>query len=173
MDLRFSSTACLLRHQREAHGWHGHGHKPHLCRYADCERSKDGQGFPRKYNLFDHMRRVHNFQGSINDDDRPPKRNMTALGRKRGPTAAAVAESKSGRIEKKLKATKAEAEAQAAQMRRAKIMQGLRVQWNQRRHSLLQRLQSMQSAEDTVGLEQGKEDMAAMERIAARLVEMG
>lgn len=55
----FSSTACLLRHEREAHGLHGHGAKPHLCRYADCDRSNAGNGFPRHYNLLDHMRRVH------------------------------------------------------------------------------------------------------------------
>ncbi|KAF2462219.1 hypothetical protein BDY21DRAFT_277692 [Lineolata rhizophorae] len=61
IDLRFSSTACLLRHEREAHGMHGHGSKPHLCSYPDCERSIPGHGFPRRYNLYDHMKRVHDF----------------------------------------------------------------------------------------------------------------
>ncbi|TKA22569.1 hypothetical protein B0A50_08139 [Salinomyces thailandicus] len=55
----FSSTACLLRHEREAHGMHGHGDRPHLCYYPGCERGMLGNGFPRRYNLFDHMRRVH------------------------------------------------------------------------------------------------------------------
>lgn len=55
----FSSTACLLRHEREAHGMHGHGDRPHLCFYAGCERGVPGNGFPRRYNLFDHMKRVH------------------------------------------------------------------------------------------------------------------
>ncbi|KAI9783754.1 MAG: hypothetical protein M1835_003739 [Candelina submexicana] len=62
-ELRFSSTACLLRHEREAHGMHGHGAKPHLCSYEDCERSMPGNGFPRRWNLFDHMRRVHDYTG--------------------------------------------------------------------------------------------------------------
>ncbi|KXL51277.1 MAG: hypothetical protein FE78DRAFT_66190 [Acidomyces sp. 'richmondensis'] len=55
----FSSTACLLRHEREAHGMHGHGDRPHLCFYRGCERGIAGNGFPRRYNLFDHMKRVH------------------------------------------------------------------------------------------------------------------
>ncbi|KAK1815093.1 hypothetical protein LTR12_010517 [Friedmanniomyces endolithicus] len=55
----FSSTACLLRHEREAHGMHGHGDRPHLCYYDGCERGVSGNGFPRRYNLFDHMKRVH------------------------------------------------------------------------------------------------------------------
>lgn len=62
-NARFSSTACLLRHEREAHAMHGHGDKPHMCTYKGCERSLPGNGFPRHWNLRDHMRRVHNDNG--------------------------------------------------------------------------------------------------------------
>ncbi|POS87260.1 hypothetical protein EPUL_002153 [Erysiphe pulchra] len=57
--LSFSSTACLLRHEREAHAMHGHGDKPFLCPYEGCDRSIPGKGFPRRWNLCDHIRRVH------------------------------------------------------------------------------------------------------------------
>ncbi|KAI1640142.1 hypothetical protein F4809DRAFT_516663 [Biscogniauxia mediterranea] len=63
-NARFSSTACLLRHEREAHAMHGHGDKPYLCTYEGCDRAQAGNGFPRQWNLKDHMRRVHNDNGS-------------------------------------------------------------------------------------------------------------
>ncbi|GAB7340350.1 hypothetical protein MBLNU457_6796t2 [Dothideomycetes sp. NU457] len=62
-DTSFSSTACLLRHEREAHGLHGHGTKPNLCPYPDCDRSRPERGFPRAYNFRDHMKRVHKDRG--------------------------------------------------------------------------------------------------------------
>ncbi|KAK3673485.1 hypothetical protein LTR78_006719 [Recurvomyces mirabilis] len=65
----FSSTACLLRHEREAHGMHGHGDRPHLCYYTGCERGMPGNGFPRRYNLFDHMKRVHDHKEDIHAMD--------------------------------------------------------------------------------------------------------
>lgn len=77
----FSSTACLLRHEREAHGMHGHGDRPHLCFYAGCERGVPGNGFPRRYNLFDHMKRVHDHKegpasasGSVVGKPQAPKK---------------------------------------------------------------------------------------------------
>jgi hypothetical protein len=56
-DLQFSSTACLLRHEREAHEMHGH--EESLCEYPPCNRSLHGNGFRRSYNCKDHMTRCH------------------------------------------------------------------------------------------------------------------
>ncbi|PGH08340.1 hypothetical protein AJ79_06027 [Helicocarpus griseus UAMH5409] len=61
VDAHFSSNACLFRHEREAHGMHGHGENPHLCHFPTCERSVPGNGFPRRWNLHDHMKRVHDY----------------------------------------------------------------------------------------------------------------
>ena len=38
---------------------HGHGSKPHLCLFKDCKRAQKGNGFPRRWNLEDHLKRVH------------------------------------------------------------------------------------------------------------------
>jgi hypothetical protein len=43
---------------------HGHGDKPYLCAYDGCERAAAGNGFPRQWNLRDHMRRVHHDDGA-------------------------------------------------------------------------------------------------------------
>ena len=71
-DLEFSSTACLLRHEREAHGMHGHGDKPHLCHFSRCDRSRPGNGFPRRWNLGDHMKRVHAYTGAYSNGSSSP-----------------------------------------------------------------------------------------------------
>ncbi|KAJ5965768.1 hypothetical protein N7481_012482 [Penicillium waksmanii] len=97
-QLRFSSNACLFRHEREAHGLHGHGDNPHLCLWEGCERSVSGNGFPRRWNLYDHMRRVHDYQSSerlSSPETSPtavPAKKKEAASRKRrgvtGPTPA-------------------------------------------------------------------------------------
>ncbi|KAF2278732.1 uncharacterized protein EI97DRAFT_217765 [Westerdykella ornata] len=97
IGVQFSSTACLLRHEREAHGMHGHGSRPHLCRFADCDRSIPGNGFPRRYNLFDHMKRVHDYSGPGAEAPVPAPLGQTAAprksaGRKRKSTAEEGAE---------------------------------------------------------------------------------
>lgn len=73
---------------------HGHGDRPHLCSFTGCERSIPGNGFPRRYNLFDHMKRVHGYKdgqasstGSpvLGDDGFEPKKTG---GRKRKASAS-------------------------------------------------------------------------------------
>ena len=35
--------------------------KSHLCYFQSCERAQEGNGFTRRWNLFDHMKRVHDY----------------------------------------------------------------------------------------------------------------
>lgn len=51
---------------------HGHGDRPHLCYYTGCERGIPGNGFPRRYNLFDHMKRVHDHKEDPRAGTRSP-----------------------------------------------------------------------------------------------------
>jgi hypothetical protein len=74
---------------------HGHGSRPHLCHFSDCERSVHGNGFPRRYNLFDHMKRVHDYTGPTTEPS-PPASNKSGekskVTRKRKSTADEGAE---------------------------------------------------------------------------------
>jgi hypothetical protein len=47
---------------------HGHGEKPFLCTFSGCERGIRGNGFPRHWNLRDHMRRVHDTEPSASSN---------------------------------------------------------------------------------------------------------
>lgn len=67
---------------------HGHGDKPYLCSYEGCDRALPGNGFPRNWNLRDHMRRVHNDNGSSAQakaagSPPPSTRKESSKGRKR------------------------------------------------------------------------------------------
>ena len=54
----FTYSGGLHRHQREVHNQHGGPKARCMCPYQDCKRST-GQGFSRRENLLEHIRRVH------------------------------------------------------------------------------------------------------------------
>lgn len=54
----FTYSGGLIRHEREVHRKHGGPKRPLMCPHSDCKRST-GNGFSRKENLKEHLRRVH------------------------------------------------------------------------------------------------------------------
>ena len=85
---------------------HGHGDKPYLCQYDDCDRAVLGNGFPRRWNLQDHMKRVHDYTGpptngrnspAISDASNPKARKSKTS---RAPQSTAMKRSKPGPVSK-------------------------------------------------------------------------
>jgi hypothetical protein len=59
--LGFTYSGGLLRHEREVHGLHGGPKEQLFCPIKHCKRHME-QGFTRRENLQEHMRRVHKLQ---------------------------------------------------------------------------------------------------------------
>lgn len=83
---------------------HGHGDRPHLCFYSGCDRGIPGNGFPRRYNLFDHMKRVHDHKEDTSSGLASPETTAAdssaqkkSAGRKRKAPSSAVSDSASQR----------------------------------------------------------------------------
>lgn len=123
---------------------HGHGARPNLCHYQDCERATPGQGFPRRYNLFDHMRRVHGWQGdkdmaSAAMDGQAPGSRKARI-QKRKATAAPSAL----RVEKKAKINKVAQQQQLRERQRSK----LNAEWSSKKASLASLLAELNNVDD-------------------------
>ncbi|KAL9123768.1 MAG: hypothetical protein Q9217_006836 [Psora testacea] len=169
--LKFSSTACLLRHEREAHGLHGHGDKPYPCLFHDCDRSQPGQGFPRQWNLRDHMKRVHGFivpdTSNGNDYPSPTSSHCSAeanstVRRKRSPESAQGAASKKAKTGNGLKSS--------GNVTQPAYQQGGSATSSHQQYMLLKyemdRTYSNLDPRDVNGFERYKADLARLQNIA-------
>ncbi|KAI9669985.1 MAG: hypothetical protein M1831_007021 [Alyxoria varia] len=177
-DLRFSSTACRLRHEREAHGAHGHGMNPYLCLFAGCERAQPDNGFPRSWNRNDHMKRCHNYK--IEDVPSPTTmdvvKNVSSAG-KQAPRKKSLRDSKrSG------PGSNARGKSQTTVSRKNSEPPGpghsggitktnkLRNDWQERRASLQQQLERLENPIDFLeNHKQLREEMEAMSGISREL----
>lgn len=137
---------------------HGHGDKPFLCSYDGCDRSMPGNGFPRQWNLRDHMRRVHNdnrLPGSPTGTGhgQPPSKGRK---RKDAPKAAPAPSRKMS-----TKAGAAEAAAREVQSQRP-----LLEEWTTHRKALENIVRDLSSFQDT---RNPQLYLAAQEQIAAMM----
>ncbi|KAK4151245.1 hypothetical protein C8A00DRAFT_45507 [Chaetomidium leptoderma] len=173
-NARFSSTACLLRHEREAHAMHGHGEKPYLCTYEGCERSISGHGFPRQWNLRDHMRRVHNDNGTAAPPASPPASGATTStrGRKRKSDAQEKQPSQEKTSSRKSSSSKAAAE--PAPKHTELVVNPEIDQWYEHQRALQSFIQGCVQADDPQTLQyikDAQEHLNAMGKISHGLVQ--
>lgn len=130
---------------------HGHGDKPYLCTYEGCDRASPGNGFPRQWNLRDHMRRVHNDNGSslnlsavatATSGASPPPASSASSAKGRKRKSKDVTESgSSSRKAAARTAQAAEAAAAAAQQQQQAAEQPMIEEWHAHRDALLVYLQ--------------------------------
>ena len=159
---QFSSTACLLRHEREAHGMHGHGDKPYPCPYPDCDRSGTN-GFPRRWNLGDHIKRVHDqrMASAPHGADYPlPSSGSSSLSqqqrRRRSSTTQASKKTRSPVIGR-AKAGSNASDRTRPRGQREKVHKGLREEEAALRDSLRAYSRTLNASRDTLGRAQLEE----------------
>ena len=159
---------------------HGHGAKPHLCSYKDCERAIPGNGFPRRYNLFDHMKRVHDYKVPPS----PPLPPADGTHRRTKPKAQNSRKRKSSapsadELHVPAKRTKLEAVSKSAeapvhesvalspqQSRRWSERNQLEAMWNMHHGGLFTHVQLLDGPKDSLGLQNIKNDLANLDQIA-------
>jgi len=150
---------------------HGHGEKPYLCTYDGCERSQPGHGFPRQWNLRDHMRRVHNDNGTSAQAASPPPSGTatSSRGRKRKNEVQEKSSSQEKTSSRK-SATKAAAEAAKA----AELQSNAELEaWYEHQKALQSLVQGYSQPDDPQTLQyikDAQEHLAAMGKISHELV---
>lgn len=149
---------------------HGHGDKPYLCTYEGCDRAVPGCGFPRNWNLRDHMRRVHNDNGTslnIPTGAHSSSRGLSSASAKGRKRKSKDSETSAGR-----KSSSKPSAAEEAAAATAKMEAPLIDQWWQHRNELQAYLQRFDNPVNFEVLEQSgeaSEHFAAMEKITRKL----
>jgi len=153
---------------------HGHGEKPYLCTYEGCERSTAGHGFPRQWNLRDHMRRVHNDNGTMAAPASPPPSGppSSSRGRKRKNDTQEKQSSQEKSSSRK-SASKAAAEAAPASKQPEPVVNPEIEQWYEHQRALQTFIQGCVQPDDAQSLQyikDAQDHLNAMGKISHGLV---
>ncbi|KAL8679186.1 MAG: hypothetical protein Q9186_004531 [Xanthomendoza sp. 1 TL-2023] len=154
---------------REAHGMHGHGDKPHLCTYQDCERSIPGNGFPRRWNLYDHMRRVHNHPGQASSPGSTSPTPSSTSSICPGQSTLAIRKRRTSCSSKTEAMKKTKSNSSNRTMGGASIqghqLQSMQLVWHQQKAALNARMAALDPT-DTAALERINADCAMLQTMA-------
>ena len=154
---------------------HGHGEKPYLCTYEGCERSVAGHGFPRQWNLRDHMRRVHNDNGTTAQPASPPASGPTTSSRGRKRKSDVQDKPSSQEKSSSRKSTKSAVESAGAAPKQAEIPSTAEFdQWYEHQKALQTFMQGCVQPDDPQSLQyirDAQDHLTAMGKISHDLVQ--
>ncbi|KZF23629.1 hypothetical protein L228DRAFT_121156 [Xylona heveae TC161] len=162
---------------------HGHGEKPHLCSYEGCDRSVPGNGFPRRWNLYDHMKRVHDYKGPSSTGSTSPAASpvsghasnvqLQASRKRKGASsvdAHVVKRSKSVSSRDSRPSTPAMAvHLEALQTEEVRHLKEMEDQWAHRISTLQGQLNVLQDPQDISGHEHLRAQMASLQSLATEI----
>ena len=157
---------------------HGHGNKPHLCHFPDCERAAEDNGFPRRWNLFDHMKRVHDYDHSNKSNSPSPSSSsppppQDAPRKRRTPSPTQEGAKKRTRISLPQTTQTSTVVSTAVQAQQQPVTQAYaRLSLEQMRSELVAKMEARLRKMDHTNpsaLEQHKKDLAQLQAIDSKL----
>ena len=126
---------------------HGHGEKPFRCDFPDCSRFLDG--FPRRWNARDHMKRIHNHIPAESPSRSHSPSSSTVSSQSVGKATISARKRRTSSISKpepskRSKSGEARESAKIQKARSQKFkLQSLQKEWNEQRLALKERLNNL------------------------------
>ena len=153
-----------------------------MCTYEDCDRSNVGNGFPRRWNLRDHMKRVHDYTAPPSSTGSTSPTPSSASSQYHGKAALALRKRRTSNnsqasASKRTKATPTVNKATskppktnlASQVQ--KRQQTMQKQWNERHAALKERVAVLDPT-DTSGYELIRKDHEALSSLGEEIRRM-
>lgn len=127
-----------------------------------------GNGFPRRYNLFDHMKRVHDYTPSTSPTDASPIQQGLPENKKQPRKRKSTADDGAEKRQK----TAAKASAQAAAVQNQLRRNQLQIEFNRLKESIIRILQDNKDPKELNGV-QLSEETIALQKVSQQLQGLG